>query len=307
MEEEKNNSDSIKDKIGDFKEHENITGNESSEMKEDNSIYNEIFKEMLYLENSRNIKYRIKYCLVKLSIKNIEDIMSVVNFSDKKKILMKFSDILFYKLRKTKLFRLAKPGNYLILFFDANIENLNLAFNEVEKLANKEFGDKFKLQWNIIKTTEKEEEIKPLLNESELITKVIDKSQLKKYPGISIDLHPSSSDVVVVRSVGIKSMFKYFIISYLIFFSIITIIGVIAYLAEQKFSFIPAGLKFGEIIAGLHLGFLNYFNSQFATIIFFIIIGLAFSVVFGLIGMLIGWIMNISLRISGGIDVKLRD
>jgi hypothetical protein len=82
---------------------------------------------------------------------------------------------------------------------------------------------------------------------------------------------------------------------------------VIAYLAEQKFSFMPAGLKFGEIIAGLHLGFLNYFNSQFATIIFFIIIGLSFSVVFGLIGMLIGWIMNISLRISGGIDVKLRD
>jgi hypothetical protein len=307
MEEEKNNSDSIKDKIGDFKEHENITGNESSEMKEDNSIYNEIFKEMLYLENSRNIKYRIKYCLVKLSIKNIEDIMSVVNFSDKKKILIKFSDILFYKLRKSKLFRLAKPGNYLILFFDANIENFNLVFNEVEKLANKEFGDKFKLQWDIIKTTEKEDELKPLLNESELITKVIDKNQLKKYPGISIDRHPSDSDVVVVRSVGIKSMFKYFIISYLIFFSIIIVIGVIIYFAEQKFSFIPAGLKFNEILAGLHLGFLNYFNSQFATIIFFIIASLAFSVVFGLIGMLIGWIMNISLRVSGGIDVKLRD
>ena len=130
MEEEKENKNNIRDEIGSFGGQSIIPGDESSEMKEDNSIYNEIFKEMLYLENSRNIKYRIKYCLVKLSIKNIEDIMSVVSFNDKKKILMKFSDMLFYKLKKARIFRLAKPGNYLILFFDITIEDVNLAFKE---------------------------------------------------------------------------------------------------------------------------------------------------------------------------------
>jgi hypothetical protein len=279
--------------------------NENPQKLEDNSIYNEIFKEMLYLENPKSIRYKIKYCLVKLSIKNIEEIMSSISFTNKKEMVIKFSDILFYKLRKTKLFTLNKIGEYLILFFDISIENLNIAFGEVEKQVDKEFEGKIKLQWNILKTTEKEDEIKPLLGESQIISKTIEKDLTKKYPGISVNLNGAND--VVVKSIGIKSMFKCFIISYLIFFFIITSIGLIIDIAELNSNFLPASFRFSQFLSVLNLGFLNNFNSHFVTIIFFILIGLVFSVIFGFIGMLVGWLLNLSLRISGGIDLKLRD
>ncbi|MCL4378154.1 MAG: hypothetical protein M1409_07230 [Actinobacteria bacterium] len=287
------------------KEYMESQAHENPQRLEDNSIYNEIFKEMLYLENPKSIKYKIKYCLVKLSIKNIEEIMFTISFTRKKEMVIKFSDILFYKLRKTRLFTLNKFGEYVILFFDISIENLNMAFKEVEKQVDKEFEGKIKLQWNILKTTEKEDEIKPLLRESQFMNRTIERDLSKKYPGISVNSNGAND--VVVKGIGVKSMFKCFIISYLIFFFIITFIGLIIDIAELNSNFLPASFRFSQFLSVLNLGFLNNFNSHFITIIFFILIGLVFSVIFGFIGMLVGWLINLSLRISGGIDLKLRN
>ena len=88
------------------------------------------------------------------------------------------------------------------------------------------------------------------------------------------------------------------------FFAIILILGIIIYFTEQKFSFIPEQLKFGVILSSLNLGFLNNFNSDIVTLIFFALFGLAFSVIFGLFGVFVGWVINIGLRLSGGIEIN---
>jgi len=156
----------------------------------------------------------------------------------------------------------------------------------------KKFNAKFELEWRVIKASNKEEDITPFINKSDLENKTLSNSTAKEH------------EKVILRRFGLKSMFKNFILSYLIFFGIILIIGIIIYFTEQRFSFIPEQLKFGVILSSLNLGFLNNFKSDIVTLIFFALFGLAFSVVFGIFGVFIGWVINIGLRLTGGIEIN---
>ncbi len=112
----------------------------------------------------------------------------------------------------------------------------------------------------------------------------------------------------VLRSVSEFSMFKYLLVFYLIFFIlsviIMGILGLIAWLGLSSF-----GLDINEILATYGLGYLSSYNfnllgSGVITIIILIASGLFASVFYAAVGTLAVWIMNVILRIVGGIELR---
>lgn len=254
--------------------------------------YSDIFKEMLYLENLRGLKDKTKYCLIRLWIKNLDALISLLGFDNKDDFLSEFSSILTKNLRSTDVYLKTEESNFLMLFLGTTIDNIELALKRIETIILKKFNAKIEMEWRVMKASNKEEDITPFINKSDLENKTRSNSTAKGY------------ERVILRRIGLKSMLKNFTLSYLIFFGIILIFGIIIYFAEQKFSFIPVGLKFGVILSSLNLGFLNNFNSGIAALIFFALTGLVFSVIFGLFIVFITWIINIGLRLSGGIEIS---
>jgi len=254
--------------------------------------YSDIFKEMLYLENLRGLKDKTKYCLMRLWIKNLDALISLLGFDNKDDFLSVFSSILTKNLRSTDVYLKTEESNFLILFLGTTIDNIELALKRIESIILKKFNAKVEMEWRVVKASNKEEDITPFINKSDLENKTRSNSTAKGH------------ERVILRRFGLASMFKNFLLSYLIFFGIILIIGIIIYFTEQRFSFIPEELKFGVILSTLNLGFLNNFNSDIITLMFFALFGLAFSVIFGLFGVFIGWVINIGLRLSGGIEIN---
>jgi len=254
--------------------------------------YSDIFKEMLYLENLRGLQDKTKYCLIRLWIKNLDAVISLLGFDNKDDFLSEFSSILTKNFRSTDVYLKTEESNFLMLFRGTTIDNIELALKRIEIILLKKFNAKVELEWRVMKASNKEEDITPFINKSDLENKTSSNSFVK------------GQDRVILRRIGLKSMLKNFILSYLIFFGIILIFGIIIYVSEQIFSFIPEQLKFGVILSSLNLGFLNNFSSGIATLIFFALTGLAFSVIFGLFIVLITWIINIGLHFSGGIEIS---
>jgi len=254
--------------------------------------YSDIFKEMLYLENLRGLKDKTKFCLIKLWINNLDAVISLSGFDSKDDFLSEFSSILTKNLRSTDVYLKTEESNFLMLFLGTTIDNIKLALKRIESILLKKFNAKIEMEWRVMKASDMEEDITPFINKNDLENKTRSNSTEKGH------------DRVVLRRIGLKSMLKNFTLSYLIFFGIILIFGIIIYFAEQRFSFIPGGLKFDVIIGSLNLGLLNNFNSGIATLIFFALSGLAFSVIFGLFIVFITWVINIGLRLSGGIEIN---
>lgn len=254
--------------------------------------YSDIFKEMLYLENLRGLKDKTKYCLIRLWIKNLDELISLLGFDNKDDFLSEFSSILTKNLRSTDVYLKTEESNFLILFLGTTIGNIELALKRIETIILKKFNAKVELEWRVMKASDKEEDITPFINKSDLENKTRSNSTAK------------GQERVILRRIGLKSMLKNFTLSYLIFFGIILIFGIIIYFAGQRFSFIPEELKFGVIIGSMNLGFLNNFNSGIATLIFFAVTGMAFSVIFGIFIVFITWVINIGLRLSGGIEIN---
>jgi GGDEF domain-containing protein len=254
--------------------------------------YSDIFKEILYLENLRGLQNKTKYCLLRLWIKNLDAVISFLGFDNKVDFLSEFSSILTKNLRGTDVYLKTEESNFLILFLGTTIDNIKLALKRIETIILEKFNTKVELEWRVMKASNKEEDITPFINKNDLENKTRSNSTAK------------GQEKVILRRIGLKSMLKNFILSYLIFFGIILIVGIIIYVSEQIFSFIPEQLKFGVILSSLNLGFINNFNSGIATLMFFVLAGLVFSVIFGLFGVFIGWVINIGLRLSGGIEIS---
>jgi GGDEF domain-containing protein len=265
---------------------------QNSSQSSNNKAYSDIFKEMLYLENLRGLQDKTKFCLIRLWIKNLDAVISLLGFDNKDDFLSEFSSILTKNLRSIDVYLKTEESNFLMLFRGTTIDNIELALKRIETILLKKFNAKVELEWRVIKASNKEEDITPFINKSDLENKTGSNSTVK------------GQEKVILRRIGLKSMLKNFILSYLIFFGIILIFGIIIYIAEQRFSFIPEELKFGVLLSSLNLGFLNNFNSDIATLIFFALAGLAFSVIFGLFIILITWVINIGLRLSGGIEIN---
>jgi hypothetical protein len=111
----------------------------------------------------------------------------------------------------------------------------------------------------------------------------------------------------VLRSISEFSMFKYLLIFYVIFFIlsviVMAIIGLIAWLGLSSF-----GVDINSILTSLgleNIGIFNFFGGgTVITIVVLIVGGLIASVFYAAIGTLMVWIMNVVLRISGGIELR---
>ena len=265
------------------------SGEQDPPQSSNDKAYSDIFKEMLYLENSRGSQDKTKYCLIRLWIKNLGALISLLGFGNKDDFLSEFSSILTKNLRSTDVYLKTEESNFLILFLGTTIDNIELALKRIESIILKKFKAKAEMEWRVAKASNKEEDITPFINKNDLENKTRSDSTAKGH------------ERVILRRLGLKSMFNNFILSYLIFFGIFLIIGIIIYFTEQRFLFIPEQLKFGVILSSLNLGFLNNFNSDIAALIFFALAGLGFSVIFGLFGVLINWVINIGVHLYGGI------
>jgi len=112
----------------------------------------------------------------------------------------------------------------------------------------------------------------------------------------------------VLKSVSELSMFKYLLFFYLIFFilSVIVtvVIGLIAWVGLSSY-----GFDINSILESLGLGNTGLLFSFFGggsviTIAVLIIGGLIASVLYAGIGTVMVWIMNVVLKISGGIELR---
>lgn len=111
----------------------------------------------------------------------------------------------------------------------------------------------------------------------------------------------------VLRSISELSMFKYLLIFYLIFFILsvilMAVIGLIAWLGLSS-----SGIDINSMLESLGLGdtgisgFLG--GGMVITIVISIVGGLFASVFYAAFGTLMVWIMNVVLRISGGIELR---
>jgi len=111
----------------------------------------------------------------------------------------------------------------------------------------------------------------------------------------------------VLRSISELSMFKYLLIFYLIFFIlsviVMAIIGLIAWLGLSSF-----GIDINSMLASLGLGDTGISGllggGMVITIVISIVGGLFASVLYAAFGTLMVWIMNVILKISGGIELR---
>jgi hypothetical protein len=109
----------------------------------------------------------------------------------------------------------------------------------------------------------------------------------------------------VLRSISEFSMFKYILVFYLIFFIlsaiIMTIIGLIAWFV---FGINIYGILTSLGLANLNVLF-NFFGGGTAvTIIVLVVGGLIASIFFAAVGTFMVWIINVVLKIIGGIELR---
>lgn len=113
----------------------------------------------------------------------------------------------------------------------------------------------------------------------------------------------------VLRSISEFSMFKYLLIIYLIFFIlsviVMAIIGLIVWRGLSSFGID----NINSILASLGLGNINisdfFGRGMIIGIVISIVGGLIASVLYAAVGILFVWIMNVVLKISGGIELKI--
>ncbi|OPL17530.1 MAG: hypothetical protein AVO38_00675 [delta proteobacterium ML8_D] len=112
----------------------------------------------------------------------------------------------------------------------------------------------------------------------------------------------------VLKSISEFSMFKYFLFFYLLFFILSVIVMVIAGLLAWL-GFNSAGIDINDIfeIPGIkNTGIITglFGGGMAITIIVVIIGGLVVSVVYAAVGTIMIWIMNVVLKMSGGIELR---
>ena len=66
--------------------------------------FEDIFREMLHIENTKNLGSKVKYCLVKISIKNYGELTFSMKADEKNSMLFRFSSFLFKNLRKKDIY-----------------------------------------------------------------------------------------------------------------------------------------------------------------------------------------------------------
>ena len=123
----------------------------------------------------------------------------------------------------------------------------------------------------------------------------------------------------IVISISEWSVFKIIIIAYLIFFAL----GIVVFAIFSLLTWLGleiSGLSFANMLEnmgfasmtqsfGVNITDMNLFAGGMGVtgIIIFIVVGLLFSVVYAAIVTFFTWILNVILKISGGIELRFMD
>ena len=112
----------------------------------------------------------------------------------------------------------------------------------------------------------------------------------------------------VLRSISEFSMFKYLLIIYLIFFILsVIVMAIIGFIVWRGLSSFGID-NINSILASLGLGNINisdfFGRGMIIGIVISIVCGLIASVLYAAVGILFVWIMNVVLKISGGIELR---
>jgi hypothetical protein len=112
----------------------------------------------------------------------------------------------------------------------------------------------------------------------------------------------------VLRSIGEFSMFKFLLVFYLIFFIlstiVLTIIGLIAWFGFSSFGIDINGILTSLGLANLEVLFSFFGGGTVVTIIVLVVGGLVASIFYAAVGTFIVWIINVVLKIIGGIELR---
>lgn len=112
----------------------------------------------------------------------------------------------------------------------------------------------------------------------------------------------------VLRSISEFSMFKYLLIIYLIFFILsVIVMAIIGFIVWRGLSSFGID-NINSILASLGLGNINisdfFGRGMIIGIVISIVGGLIASVLYAAVGILFVWIINVVLKISGGIELR---
>lgn len=112
----------------------------------------------------------------------------------------------------------------------------------------------------------------------------------------------------VLRSISELSMFKYLLIIYLIFFILsVIVMAIIGFIVWRGLSSFGID-NINSILASLGLGNINisdfFGRGMIIGIVISIVGGLIASVLYAAVGILFVWIINVVLKISGGIELR---
>jgi hypothetical protein len=111
----------------------------------------------------------------------------------------------------------------------------------------------------------------------------------------------------VFKSVSESSMFKFLLFFYLLFFLFsIIVMSIIGLIAWMGLSFSGIDIKSIFDVFGLgNLAIFSFFGGGgIITILVLIVGGLVASVFYAAVGTIMVWIVNVVLRISGGIELR---
>ncbi len=260
---------------------------------QDKVDFENIFKEMLHLEKPKNLQSKIKYCLVKVSIEELEKAVSETGINDKNYLLYQFSNFLVKNLRKRDIYLMAEPGNFLILFSDSSIESVENTIKRIQMLVEKEYGGKIRIKSSVEIGTEKEQEITPIISKSHLFSTT---NRVSKR---------SPEKVVSKSNVG-KSVFLNFVFSFFIFSSVLLILEAFIYYGLNRFVSIPANLQPDTLFLKYLPGFSNILQNMSIAItpfVFFTIQTFFVCLVFGA-GMFAGYMINLKMGRKGKINTR---
>lgn len=258
-----------------------------------------VFKEVFYLEAARSARYKRAFCVMKVEIVDLENIKNAQGEESANKLSDEIFAFLYSNLRRTDVITNVEPGIFLVLFLETTTADATLALRKIKREVDKIFRGSIKISWEVVSESpvqkEVKQELEPLLEEKTYVNQTL------------LTKNSKIVNKVILKNIGIKSVFKYFTIFYLFFYGLFLFIGSIAYLAGKVIGIIPGQFgvnQIGPLFDKWGIGFLNYFGTGIFAVITFIITGFALSLVWGLLGILVAWIINIILKISAGIELR---
>ena len=118
-------------------------------------------------------------------------------------------------------------------------------------------------------------------------------------------------DRKVLRSISELSSFKFLLVCYLVFFIIsaivVGIIALLAWLGISSYGLSITGILQNFGLGDLGLGLFNLGGGTVLYVVVAIIGGLIASVFYAGFGTLMVWIVNVILKISGGIELRFME